>query len=644
MRPAITAQASRRRRVMRLAAPVLLGVMILTGAASAATGSAWAAPTPIPSPGVPDPGVRPAPVLVPGTATTAPTVPVPVRPPPGTPAEPGTTITAPMPAPSEPAWSSPGDGGDPGLFDIPGQIRKAINDMLLWIAKTGLQPVMDTLGQTVLATPDLAGNPQIQAFWTTSLVAANGIFVLFVMAGGFIIAAHQSLQTSYGLKEIAPRVAVAGVAANVSLLVISKAIEAVNAVTAAIAGEGVDGHTAVTAISQMLTQPTTSTSLPPILFTLLILAALVMAIVVVMTFVVRVALLVLLIGIAPLALLCHATPQTEGLAHVFWRALAGCLGIQLGQAVIIAATVRIFLTPAGLQVLGVPATTGGLLAIVVCVTTLWLLIRLPGWMKHLILGPLGQRHGRGLVGQVLHAIIMIKTLGAVAGLGARASRPALSRGRSFPASPGRAMAPPPRTGTSPNRPIPGGSRSRPRTPSPARPVAGGRRLPAPGPAAFSSAPPHHTPLPRPVGRAGAPVFSSPAQSDTPRPAAAAPPAMPPFSHPSRPATAVPAAGARSAAVPFSHPSTPDTPRRRPGPAPAATFSAASPHTAPRRPPAPVSPVFSSPTQPAAAVPPSRPRPAATDGTSAVPLRPPPASPPTPPVRSRGRRLRTGGER
>jgi len=61
--------------------------------------------------------------------------------------------------------------------------------------------------------------------------------VLFVMAGGFIVASRETLQTSYGLKEIAPRVVVAGVAANVSLLVAGKAIEAVNALTAAIAGQ-----------------------------------------------------------------------------------------------------------------------------------------------------------------------------------------------------------------------------------------------------------------------------------------------------------------------------------------------------------------------------------------------------------------------
>jgi hypothetical protein len=148
---------------------------------------------------------------------------------------------------------------------------------------------------------------------------------------------------------------VAGVGANVSLLVCGKAIELVNAVTAAITGQGVDGQTATTAIEQIVDQQLTNAA-PPLVFTLLELAVEVMAIVVVMTFILRVALLVILLGIAPLALMCHATPQTEGLAYAWWRAFGACLGMQVGQAVIILATVRVFLTPVGSQIFGVPTS------------------------------------------------------------------------------------------------------------------------------------------------------------------------------------------------------------------------------------------------------------------------------------------------
>lgn len=618
---------------------VVLGILVTGTAAAIGTGPAWADPTPAPAPA---PGAQsnptPSPIGPPPTATPTPTTP---------------STPAPAPGPTPPGGMPTDSGGSPGLFDIPGQVRQAINDFILWIAKTGLKPVMDTLGHTVLSTPDLTSNPQVKAIWTTSLVAANAIFVLFVVAGGFIVASRETLQNRYGLKEIAPRVVVAAVTANVSLIVCGKAIEAVNALTAAIAGQGVDGQGAATAIEQILDQPV-SGSLPPILYSLLVLAVLVMAIVVVMTFVLRMALLVMLVGVAPLALMCHATPQTEGLAYTWWRAFAACLGMQLGQAVIILATVRVFLTPAGPEAFGIPLAPDGLLAVLVCLTMLWLLIKLPGWMKHLLLGRLGHS-GRGLVGQIIHAVVMLKTLGALAGVGRGTSRPARS---ARPASSGRPRpGPAATTGAVPRSGGPG-----PRPPHPTRP----RPAPTPpGPAAFSNAPVSHTPLAEPAGTAEAPAFSSAAQPSTPRPAPATGPAPARFSHPPTPTTTIPARTSRPAAPRFSNAPTPPALVRRPtSPVPAATFSAAPrSQTAPKRPPAPVTPVFSTPTRaaPAGGTTPTRttptpapPRPAASGRPQTLPppspsrprpagRTPPPSVPPSPPRRPRGGRPEEGGE-
>jgi hypothetical protein len=213
------------------------------------------------------------------------------------------------------------------MFDIPGQIRKAINDFLLWVAKTGLQPVMDALGTTALSTPDITGNPQVKAFWTTSLITANGIYVLFVIFGGFILASRETLQSQYGFKQIAPRLALGAVLSNISVILYGKAVEATNALTAAIAGQGIDGPSAANAIFGILNQPLNGTS-ANILLALLVIAVVVLGLVVVITFLLRVALLVLLFGIAPLAMVCHALPQTQGIAYTWWRAFFACLGLQ----------------------------------------------------------------------------------------------------------------------------------------------------------------------------------------------------------------------------------------------------------------------------------------------------------------------------
>ena len=468
---------------------------------------------------------------------------------------------------------------------------------------------MDALGTTALSTPDITGNPQVKAVWTTSLIVANGIYVLFVVLGGFIVASRETLQSQYGFKQIAPRLAVGAVVSNVSLILCGKAIEATNALTAAIAGQEVDGPNAAKAISGILDQPLTGTS-PNILLVLLVIAVAVLGLVVVITFLLRVALLVLLFGIAPLAMVCHASPQTEGIAYTWWRAFFACLGLQVAQAVIVVGTVKVFLTPSGLVLLGVPATTSGLLGVLVCVTMLWLLIKVPGLMKQFVLAPIGmQSQGRGLIGQLIQAFVMIKTLGAAAGL-TGAAKAGSRAARAQPAA--RAATSGTRAGTRTARPAPapGGRGARPTTPRPAP------SRPSPtGPVAFSNAPTTQTPLAVPAGTNGAPAFSQPAQPGTPAPAPTGPAPAAPFSHPSpaQPPSSRPGAG--PAPVAFSNATpTPASPTP-PGPAPAPTFSAPQPpQSAPRRPPAPVTPVFSS----APPTPKTRP--------TAARRRPPPARP------------------
>src|SRR5262249_5114635 len=145
---------------------------------------------------------------------------------------------SPIPHPT-PAPPNPSGGDDPAWYDIAGQIRKAVVDLVVWAAKQALQPVMEALGKSWLSTPDFTGNDAVKGFWTTSLVTANGVFVLFIVAGGVLVSARETLQTQYGLKQVLPRLAVGAVTANCSLIICQKAIEATNALTVAIAGNTV---------------------------------------------------------------------------------------------------------------------------------------------------------------------------------------------------------------------------------------------------------------------------------------------------------------------------------------------------------------------------------------------------------------------
>jgi hypothetical protein len=121
---------------------------------------------------------------------------------------------------------------------------------VVWAVEQALEPVMQALGRSWLSTPDFTGNAAAKGIWTTSLVVANAVFVLFIVAGGFVVTARETLQTRHGVKEILPRLAIGGVAANCSLILIQKLIEWTNALTVAIAANTIDGPSAAAAIRQ----------------------------------------------------------------------------------------------------------------------------------------------------------------------------------------------------------------------------------------------------------------------------------------------------------------------------------------------------------------------------------------------------------
>src|SRR5215470_10660157 len=142
------------------------------------------------------------PFIGPTIPTPAPTVPVvpsgPVVVDPGDP-----TVPAPDPA----ATDDPGMSGvekKPGRFDIPGQIRYAIDNWFRGLVIAAWNPILDLLGHTLLATPDVTRSGRVASIWSMNAGIANAVFVLFVVAGGAVVMSHDTLQTRHTLKEIAP--------------------------------------------------------------------------------------------------------------------------------------------------------------------------------------------------------------------------------------------------------------------------------------------------------------------------------------------------------------------------------------------------------------------------------------------------------
>ncbi len=292
----------------------------------------------------------------------------------------------------------------PGLFDVPGRIRKAIDDWFQGLVASAVNPALDLLGHTLLATPRLATGGRARELWLVSLGLADGAYVLLVTIGGVVLLAHESLQVQYSVKEIAPRLVVGAVASNLSFLLARQGIELANAASAALAGQHLDPANVTATIRTLALAPLQ----PGSLFTTLLVGALVvLAVVLAGTCLVRAMLVVFLVVAAPVMLAAHALPQTEGLARLWWRAMAACLGVQVGQALALVMAVRVFFEADRRDVL--PLGGGHLVDVMVACCLLWLLIRIPAWAARAVV------HGgrRSTLVRLVKSVIVVRTVGAV---------------------------------------------------------------------------------------------------------------------------------------------------------------------------------------------------------------------------------------
>ena len=194
-----------------------------------------------------------------------------------------------------------------------------------------------------------------------------------------------------------------------------------NGLAAAIAGEDLDPASAGAALRAITQQSMTG----GILLLLMGLVLAVMLVVLLLTYIVRVALTVLLVAGAPLALMFHALPHTEGIAKWWWKAFAAVLAIQVGQSLALITALKVFLAPGMFTPFGT-ATDNGLINILVAIAMVYVLVKIPFWM----LSTIGGGGGGSLVGSLVRSVVAYKTFGLLGGgrrggrgRAARAARP-----------------------------------------------------------------------------------------------------------------------------------------------------------------------------------------------------------------------------
>jgi hypothetical protein len=117
---------------------------------------------------------------------------------------------SPTPSPGPDAGPQPSPsptGGQPGceFFNVTCHVSQAITGWFKDLVTSAINPVFGMPGTSLLATPQLDQTGQVRGLWMGSLMAANACFVLLVLTGGFTLMGYQTIQTSYAVKDIAPR-------------------------------------------------------------------------------------------------------------------------------------------------------------------------------------------------------------------------------------------------------------------------------------------------------------------------------------------------------------------------------------------------------------------------------------------------------
>jgi hypothetical protein len=299
---------------------------------------------------------------------------------------PPTTTTTPPGAPVPPTTAASRSGvpvaplPGPGLFDVAGRIRAAVNGWLRDLVASAIDPAVDLAARSVLATPNLAApGGRVRELWGMSLGLANAGYALLVCAGGVLLMTNETLQARYTIKDVAPRLVVGLVASNTSLVLVSVGIDLANALSRALLGPGVDPAQARATLKAVLVFPLDDAN---VLLTLVALVVVVLALILGASYVLRVAVLVGLTVAGPLALAGHALPQTEALARWWWRGVTACLAIPVAQSLALITALRVFFHADQDRVLGLGSAR--LVDLLVATCLLWLLARIPTWAVRMV--------------------------------------------------------------------------------------------------------------------------------------------------------------------------------------------------------------------------------------------------------------------
>jgi hypothetical protein len=258
-----------------------------------------------------------------------------------------------------------------------------MNGLVTWLAGR----VQDVLGgllafltSPVFLSPDVTVLPQVQAIAVKSAMVVNACYLLAVIAAGIMVMAGGTVEIRYGVKELIPRLVVGFVLSNFAVPLCSVLIDVANALTTAMVGTGAPTGQAVTMakthVAAAITDPGTA-----IVATVIGLLIVVLFFALFFGWIVRVGVLVILAGIAPVALACYCLPFTQPVAQLWWRTLLGCLGTATLQAIAFSTGIGLLLDPASSLHVALGLPSSDVVNLLLVVVVLWTTVKIPGLVR-----------------------------------------------------------------------------------------------------------------------------------------------------------------------------------------------------------------------------------------------------------------------
>src|SRR6266498_2576268 len=266
-------------------------------------------------------------------------------------------------------------------------INQIFDHFLNWVTTSILNcfdAIFSLIAKGLLVSRDVTGLPQVQALSGRSVWVVDTVFVLaFVAAGVLTTTLGGDERARYTVKDLAPRLVVGFIAAHFSQLFIAQAIALANGLTDGLTPGDANRPGALDAIRSHVHAASDHTV--PLLFAVIAAIITVLLATTTMSMLVRFAVLLVLATAAPLALACHALPQTDPLARLWWRAFAGCLAIPVLQAFTLQAGQWMLEDPAHLlPELGLPMDPGGIVNLFIVVILLWTTVKIPGLVRRYV--------------------------------------------------------------------------------------------------------------------------------------------------------------------------------------------------------------------------------------------------------------------